>query len=267
VEFEGRTVRRTTFDAVADDYDRVRPGYPDQVFANLVELAALSPGARLVEVGCGTGQATIALAERGFDVVALELGKRLAALAERRLAGFPGVRVVRAAFEDWEPADSGFDAVVSFAAFHWIDPATRYAKAARLVKPDGALAVFEWQDTVTDDGDPFFAAVVEDYAAVVPEWHATPPPAPDRVADRDRIKLFVDASGHFAPAEVRYYVWPVTFTAHDYVTFLGTATNFRVLDEAKREQLSERIEHRITTEHGGTVRKEFLGTLAVSRRA
>jgi SAM-dependent methyltransferase len=267
VEFEGRTVRRTTFDAVADDYDRVRPGYPDQVFADLVELAALSPGARLVEVGCGTGQATIALAERGFDVVAVELGERLAALAERRLAGFPGVRVVRAAFEDWEPADSGFDAVVSFAAFHWIDPATRYAKAARLVKPDGALAVFEWQDTVTDDGDPFFAAVVEDYAAVVPEWHATPPPAPDRVADRDRIKLFVDASGHFAPAEVRYYVWPVTFTAHDYVTFLGTATNFRVLDEAKREQLSERIEHRITTEHGGTVRKEFLGTLAVSRRA
>jgi SAM-dependent methyltransferase len=268
VEFEGRTLMRTMFDTVADDYDRVRPSYPAEAFDDLVELAALTPGARLVEVGCGTGQATIPLVERGFDVVAVEPGEHLAALTRLRLAGFPNVDVVTSTFEDWRAAGgTGFDAVVSFAAFHWVDPATRYAKTARLLAPRGALAVFEWQDTLTDDGDPFFVAMLEDYAAVVPEWKLTAASPPDTVEGRDRIKAFVDASGVFAPADIRHYLWQVTYTAHDYVTFLGTQGSFLVLDETRRKRLLDRIEHRIATDHGGSVRKEFLGTLAVSRRA
>lgn len=120
---------RTTFDAVAEDYQRVRPTYPAEVFDDLVALARLSPGARLLEVGCGTGQATLPLAERGFNIVAVELGERMASLTRRRAVGFPAVHVLRGAFEDWEPAGADeFDAVVSFAAFHWVDPRLRYAK-------------------------------------------------------------------------------------------------------------------------------------------
>jgi hypothetical protein len=85
--------------------------------------------------------------------------------------------------------------------------------------------------------------------------------------DRDRIKMFVDASGYFAPAELRHYVWSVPYSARDYVTFLGTQGSFLVLDETRRQQLFDRIERRIATDHDGSVRKEFLGTLAVSRRA
>jgi hypothetical protein len=55
-----------------------------------------------------------------------------------------------------------------------------------------------------------------------------------------------------------------TLTAHDYVTLLGTMGSFLVLDEARRKRLFNRIERRIRTDHGGSVRKEFLGTLAVS---
>ncbi|MCP9487421.1 MAG: methyltransferase domain-containing protein [Gaiellaceae bacterium MAG52_C11] len=257
---------RTTFDAVAEDYDRVRPSYPGEVFDDLVELARLSPGARLLEIGCGTGQVTRPLAQRGFTVVAVELGERLAALTRRRLVDFPTVEVLVGPFEEWEPAGvADFDAVVSFAAFHWIDPEVRYAKAARLLKPDGALAVFDWEDTLSDHGDPFFVAVQEDYAAVVPEWEATAPLPPERVADR--VTVFLDASGYFAPAQARRYVWSVTYAAHDYVTFLGTQSSFRVLDEARRKRLFDRIEHRITAEHGGSVRKEFFGILAVARPA
>jgi SAM-dependent methyltransferase len=268
MDFEGRTLMRTRFDTVADDYDRVRPRYPAGVFDDLVELAALPLGARLVEVGCGTGQATIPLAEHGFRIVAVEPGEHLASLARLRLSGFPNVEVVTSTFEDWRPAGAtGFDAVVSFAAFHWVDPATRYGTAARLLAPGGALAVFEWQDTLTDDGDPFFVAMLEDYAAVVPEWKLTAASPPDAVEGRDRIKVFVDASGVFAPADLRHYVWQVTYTAHDYVTFLGTQGSFLVLDETRRKRLFDLIEHRIATDHGGSVHKEFLGTLAVSRRA
>jgi SAM-dependent methyltransferase len=267
-DFEGRALMRTEFDSVAEDYDRVRNRYPEEIFNDLVDLASLSSEARVVEVGCGTGQATIPLARRGLTVIAVELGEHLAALARRRVADFPNVNIVQAPFEEWEPSDTAeFDALVSFAAFHWIDPQVGYAKAARLLKPGGAIAILDWQDTLSDDGDPFFAAVPEDYAAVVPEWEVAAPFPAEQIVDRDRVKGYLDASGYFTPAETRHYLWSATYTARDYVTLLGTMGSFLVLDDKRRSRLFDRIERRITTEHGGAVRKECLGTLAVARLA
>ncbi len=91
---------RTTFDEDAERYDRARPGYPAAVFDDLAALAGVGPGCRVLEIGCGTGQATVPLAERGCEIVAVELGADLAAVARRRLAGFPKVRVEVAAFEE-----------------------------------------------------------------------------------------------------------------------------------------------------------------------
>lgn len=55
-----------TFDQVADRYDAARPHYPEDLFDARVELTltALEPGARLLEVGCGTGKATRPLKSR-----------------------------------------------------------------------------------------------------------------------------------------------------------------------------------------------------------
>jgi SAM-dependent methyltransferase len=76
---------RTTFDQVPELYDHARPTYPPQVFADLSALAELPAKARLVEIGCGTGQATLPLAERGFAITCVELGGQLAAFAQRKL--------------------------------------------------------------------------------------------------------------------------------------------------------------------------------------
>ena len=92
---------RTTFSEAAELYDRMRPGYPRAVFEELAEFGRLGPGSRVLEIGCGTGQATLPLAQRGYRVTAVELGAELAAIARRKLASFPGVEVVVSAFEDW----------------------------------------------------------------------------------------------------------------------------------------------------------------------
>jgi hypothetical protein len=96
-----RARSRATFDEAAERYDRARPGYPPAVFDDLAELAGVGPGCRVLEIGCGTGQAAVPLAERGCGIVAVELGAGLAAVARRNLACFPDTRVVVAAFEDW----------------------------------------------------------------------------------------------------------------------------------------------------------------------
>ena len=140
---DSREYLRSTFEEVAELYDRARPGYPAPLFDDLAALASLPDAARILEIGCGTGQATIALAERGYQVTSLELGAQLAAIARRKLSAFPGVEVVNADFEAWQAPHADFDAVVSFTAFHWIDPALRFEKAASLLREGGALAVAE----------------------------------------------------------------------------------------------------------------------------
>ena len=74
---------RHTFDGVADLYERARPGYPEAVFDDLATLARLPAPARILEIGCGTGQATLPLARRGHAITCVELGASLAARAAR----------------------------------------------------------------------------------------------------------------------------------------------------------------------------------------
>src|SRR3712207_3465083 len=104
---------RTSFAEVAELYDRARPGYPAAVFDDLAALAGLARGDRVLEIGCGTGKATLPLAQRGLEVVCVELGAALAGVARSKLAAYPAVEVVETAFESWEPTGL-FDAVVSF---------------------------------------------------------------------------------------------------------------------------------------------------------
>jgi protein-L-isoaspartate O-methyltransferase len=72
---------RAGFDRAAEDYQRSRPVCPPQLFDDLIDLAGLEAGDRVIEIGCGTGQATVPLAERGLAVTAVELGAELAAVA------------------------------------------------------------------------------------------------------------------------------------------------------------------------------------------
>jgi SAM-dependent methyltransferase len=257
---------RTSFEEVPELYDRIRPIYPAQVFNDLVEQAELPQRARIVEIGCGTGQATLPLAERGFQITCIELGEQLAALARRKLAAFPAVEVIKAPFETWEPAAAGFDAVVAFTAFHWIDPELRYWKAASLLREAGALAVLATQHVLPADGDQFFTEVQEDYEAVVPSEEKTragPPPHPDAVGDlRDEI----EASGLFSNLAVRRYLWDVIYTADDYTAVLDTYSGHRALDEETRERLYERIHRRIEARPERKVRKTYLATLNVAER-
>jgi len=77
------TEPRPLFDAVADDYDRFRPGYPASLVDEACSIAGLRPGSRVLEVGCGTGQLTVALAERGLRMDAIDPGPRIIEIAPR----------------------------------------------------------------------------------------------------------------------------------------------------------------------------------------
>jgi SAM-dependent methyltransferase len=258
-----RAARRLTFDEIAELYDRARPGYPAELFDDLLDLAGLDAASRVVEIGCGTGQATRSLTARGLDVTCVELGEAMASVAGDRLASFPNVRVVQAAFEDWEPDAADFDAVVAFTSFHWVDESVRFEKPARLLRPGGHLAATITRPVTLPEGDTFFDDVQEDYDAVVPDPDNRAPPGPDEWED---MSAEFDASGWFETAVVRRYVWERDFTPDECVDVLDTYSANRVLEPEVRSRLYERIHRRIELRPGGTVRPAYLNVLHVALR-
>ncbi|HLK01219.1 MAG TPA: class I SAM-dependent methyltransferase, partial [Streptosporangiaceae bacterium] len=148
---------RTLFDGVAGLYEQARPGYPDGIVRFIASTAGLDAGARVLEVGCGTGQFTEVLMRAGFALTAIDLGPSMVATARARLGDEP-VNFQVSSFEDFAAADRSFDLVVSAAAFHWLDPDVKYAKAARLLRPGGWLAVLDGDERYDE---PFGTALHE----------------------------------------------------------------------------------------------------------
>jgi SAM-dependent methyltransferase len=141
-----REARRASarFAAQALDYDRHRPRYPEALFDVLVRETAVAPGDVVVEIGAGTGIATVPLLDRGFDVTAVEPARELAELAASKAKGRG--RIVIERFEDCAlPSQARI--LASFNAWHWVEPSVALDRAARLLDGGGWLALV-WTEVV-----------------------------------------------------------------------------------------------------------------------
>ena len=134
----------TVFNEVAGAYDRHRPSYPEALVDEACQLAAVGPGAPVLEIGCGTGQLTQALLARGLRVTAVEPGDRLLARARDRLEGAGDVRFVNARLEDASVAGAHYHAVFCASAIHWVDPDVSWRTAADALIGGGTLALISY---------------------------------------------------------------------------------------------------------------------------
>lgn len=258
-----REMLRTTFGQDAELYDRCRPGYPPQLFTDLATLAGLGPHARVLEIGCGTGQATLPLARRGCTVVAMDLSPDMAAVARRNLAPFPNVTVVAAAFEDRRPADGTFDAVLSATAFHWLDPDVRMSKAADLLRPGGALGIVSTHH-IAGGTTAFFADAQRCYERFDP---ATPPGLRLTTDDETAEEAAeFDRSARFGPVEFRRYEWQQTYRSREYLDLLMTYSGHRAMATRARAGLFACITHLIDDVYGGEITKQYRTRLAIAHK-
>jgi SAM-dependent methyltransferase len=134
--------RRLSFGGVADLYDRSRPSYPEALVDGVLEFAGAGGSDRAVEVGAGTGKATMLFADRGLSVLAIEPSAAMAEVARRNCAGYENVTVEQVEFERWWAPGHGFRLVFSGQAWHWISPEVRYVAARAALEDGGALAAF-----------------------------------------------------------------------------------------------------------------------------
>jgi SAM-dependent methyltransferase len=240
---------RATFDSVADLYDRARPRYPPALLDDLARLAGVGPGCRVLEIGPGTGQLTVPLAERGCEIVAVELGPRLAAVARRNLRNFPDVRVVTGDFETWPLPAEPFDLVIAATAAHWLDPAVATAKTAAALRPGGRIATVETHHV--DGGTSGFFVDTQDcylrYDPATTEFFRLP-----RAAD-------IAADG-----AVGRYEWDQPYSTAQYLDLLWTYSSTLALPARAAADLLGCIGALIDGRYGGRIVKRYLTQLRLT---
>ncbi|CAM5262474.1 Class I SAM-dependent methyltransferase OS=Streptomyces tendae OX=1932 GN=GUR47_17505 PE=4 SV=1 [Streptomyces tendae] len=218
-----------SFGADAQRYDRARPSYPGDLVTRVV---AGSPGPDVLDVGCGTGIAARQFRAAGCTVLGVEPDARMADFT--RACGLP---VEVATFEAWEPAGRAFDTVIAAQSWHWVDPAVGALKAARVLRPNGRLAVFGHVfEPPPEVAEPFAAA----HRRVAPESPFSGQPARRpletyqagyaKIADRIR------ETGRFDDPEQWRFDWQRSYTRDQWLELLPTTGG---LTRLLRGQLAE----------------------------
>ena len=251
--------QRFVFGEVADLYDRARPGYPEALFDDVLALGDTSLP-RVLEVGAGTGKATVALAARGVEIVALEPVPEMAALAERNCAPFPRVRVEQVTFEEWPLPSESFDLLIAAQSWHWMPPEVRCRKAFDALRPGGVIALF-WNIPVRDDGGLWddLDAAYECHAPMLRRAQALPQGGPDP-DDLDEL----NASGLFGPFTRGSYRWSIPCSAERYLDVLSTHSDFRLLAEQDRWTLIEAVAG-VLEQRGGALEMNYETRLYMTR--
>lgn len=259
----GKTSFRAMFDTIAEDYDAVRPSYPQAVFDTIVRVTEVAENASLLEIGPGTGQATKAFATRGYKITAVELGEQLAALCRKNLAAYPKVRVINGSFEHVRFLKSSVDLVYAATALHWVAAEKRFRKPHTILKSGGHLAIIHTQHVSDGEGDAFYFAMqpISVKYRVGAERHNnfTLPKRADMQPDALDQNLFT---------QVHFEIFPIviTYSAKDYVRLLGTYSPILAMEPSTRASFLTEIEALIVEKFGGNVTRHSAITLTIGKK-
>jgi SAM-dependent methyltransferase len=144
-----RAARSRSFEAVAAEYERHRPEYPEEALCWTVGQFGLEPGARVLDVGAGTGKLTRGLVGLGLDVVAVEPG---GPMLDQLREAVPEAEALEAPAESIPLPDASVAAAFAGQAFHWFDPARALPELHRLIAPGAGGLGLLWN--CWDERDP-----------------------------------------------------------------------------------------------------------------
>jgi SAM-dependent methyltransferase len=259
---------RLVFGEVAERYDRVRPSYPEDLVDDVIALSGAGGNRRALEVGAGTGKATVMFAGRGVAVVAVEPSREMTAIARRRCVEFPDVTIDESDFEDWRPDGQQFALVFSAQAWHWVAPALRYVRAREALSDGGLLAVFwnrpDWDRcALRDELRTVYRRYAPDFGPDPGPMHPGSEIAPDRWEDWDAE---IATARGFGEPQIRLYRWTAQYSARRYMELLATSQDHILLGDETRAALLDAVGEAIERA-GGSLFLPLVTKLCLARAA
>jgi SAM-dependent methyltransferase len=242
--------RGAVFDAAAIDYDTYRPSYPVEVVREVVSLSNLRSSSRLLEIGCGTGKATMQFASRGYMIDCVDPGRNLVALARRNCQRWQNVSFKIGKFEEVDFDVLSYDLIYSAQAFHWIDPAVRLQKTARLLAHEGSLALLynypgRHKDSVLEE---LGARIKKETRGKLNVW--------DYGGDVANWVRELKSCGLFKKVKLLKHKWVHEYDAERYAGLFRTYSDFLSLPRTVQQKVMRRIEE-VINRNGGHVRRSY----------
>lgn len=251
------------FDSAPRTYERGRPDYPSELFDLLEDRCGLGAGSRVLEIGPGTGQATLALLDRRARVTAVEPGGRL---ADRLRERAPDLRVIVSGFEDAELPEAGFDLVVSATAFHWVDPGPGLAKCAAALRDEGWLALWWTLFVDPERADPFFEALRPILEARAPNLIDAETVPLHYVLDAEARSREIEAVVAFGPVRQEIFRWEGRHDAAGIRDFYSTVPPWMALEDDLRGELLDDVERVVWEHFDGVIVRPYQTVLYLAQR-
>jgi SAM-dependent methyltransferase len=254
---------RRLFGGDAEAYDRARPGHADAVYEILAERGGLEPGAKVLEIGPGTGQATIRLLERGADpLVALEPDPALAAFLQER---FDRRIEIRPSTLETAELEEDFDLAAAASSFHWIDERVGLERIHGALRPGGSVALW-WTLFGNSNRDDPFRDAVDPIMSALPLSPSHPEPGGPLYAADERARVAALERSRFEQVAAHRLEWTHTWDTEGTRGLFGTFSPILALPPEDRDALLDEIANIAETQFGGRVTRPLVTALYTARR-
>ena len=235
------------FNTQAALYEKMRPGYVPELYADLFQLIPIDPDSRVIEIGIGGGQATKPILDTGCRLTAIESGDQLAELCRQKFCDYPRFSVITSKFEECSLESNSCDLICAATAFHWIPEEIGYPKVYDALKSGGVFARFANHPYRDQEREALHRDIQKLYAIYKPG--SKPPAAPFNEGQAQSLAEIALKYG-FVNISWKLYHRTRTFTAQEYTQLLGTYSDHIAIEENTRKKFFSEIETAIN-DHGG----------------
>jgi ubiquinone/menaquinone biosynthesis C-methylase UbiE len=215
------------FDTCSREYSRFRPDYPEALHDYLTRRRPTS----VLDVGAGTGKGSVPFLRRGIPVVSAEPSPQM---AREGLEHYPRLQYVGAEAERLPFRAETFDMVSAAQAFHWFRPETALPEFARVLRPQGLLAVF-WNSRDLS------VPAVQAFERLVSEFN------PEHVCGYRRKDWndVIESTGHFKVLEVTSYPFESPMSVSDWIGLARSVSYVRKIGNARMPDFEKALEHEL----------------------
>ena len=266
---------RVHFDEIAVNYDKYRWDYPAELFVDAIHYSGKENGENAIEIGAGTGKATMPFLEAGYTVTAVELGENMSAFLRDKFKGNANFNVITSTFEDARLEENSYDLIYAASAFHWIDAEIGCPKVMRLLKSGGVFALFR-NNVYRQEGNSLDAAIDVAYE----KYYYNHYPRYDRPVDLSKMAYedflkpeeihrgfrfnSLEQYG-FADITMKLYNGSRIYGADEYISLMDTMSDHRAMPDKDRAALYAGIKDAILS-HGGQIEMKFIFQLYMGRK-
>lgn len=242
-----------TFDTVVSSYDKMRPGYVPELFETIFNYISIGEDSRIVEVGSGSGQATLPVLKTGCELIAAEYGENFSKFLKEKFKDYPKFSVKTGKFEELDFPSDTFDLVFSATAFHWVPEEIGYKKVFDMLKQGGAFARFANRPQNCKNDPELGAEIQVLYDEYYNAQHKIKSGTKKWFTEDDAkaISLIPEKYG-FTDIQCHFFYRERVFTVSEYTQLLGTYSDHIAIEESIRNVFFAKIEDAINR-HGGTI--------------